>query len=124
MIIIVITIRKYVNMKHLGKRLQKAREKAGLSQRELSLASGVSQGMISQIEAGNKQGGLKTLEKLAKAMGVGFNALYPADTPDTDKTKLLQDKLVYDIAKTVHPMTVKEKREVLRFAKFMRKGQS
>lgn len=108
-------------MKNLGKRLQKAREKAGMSQRELAQASGVSQGMISQIEAANKQGGLRTLEKLAKAMGVSFGALYPAGDTSNGNPDLLQDKLVYEIAKTVHPMTVREKREILKFAKFVRK---
>ena len=107
-------------MEDLGKRLKKAREKAGLSQRELARASGVSQGMISQIEAGHKEGGLRIFEKLAAALGVSFEALCRSEgsPPGTD---LLKDKLVYEIAQTVKPMTVREKREVLRFSKSLRK---
>ena len=107
-------------MEDLGKRLKNAREKAGLSQRELARSSGVSQGMISQIEAGHKEGGLRTLEKLAAALGVGFDALYRSDGPSPG-TGLLNDKLVYEIAQTVKPMTVREKREVLQFSKSLLK---
>ena len=107
-------------MKNMGKRLKSARENAGLSQRELAKSSGVSQGMISQIEAGNKEGGLGTLEKLAQALGVSFEVLYRSEGPTVDQT-LLKDRLVYKIAQTVKPMTVREKREVLRFSKSLRK---
>jgi len=121
MITIVITRADTVNMKNLGKRLKHAREKSGLSQRELAKASGVSQGMISQIEAGNKEGGLSTLEKLSEGLGISFEALYrPEGRADTDPG-LLSGKLVYEIAKTVTPMTVRERREVLRFCENLRK---
>ena len=113
-------MKDYVNMNTLGIRLKVARETSGMSQRQLAQASGVSQGMISQIEAGSKKGGLDTLEKLGKAMGVGFGALYPVDDQVAGDADILKDKLVYEIAQTVKPMTVKEKREVLRFSKFLR----
>ena len=91
-----------------------------MSQRQLAKESGVSQGMISQIEAGNKEGGLRTLESLAQALGMAFEDLYRGDTPAGD-AHLLKDKLVYEIAQTVKPMTVREKREVLRFSRFVRR---
>jgi len=118
LITIVITRRNRVNMEKLGKRLKTAREKAGLSQRQLANESGVSQGMISQIEAGHKEGGIRTLEKLAEALGMRFEDLYRGEAPTGD-ADLLKDKLVYEIAQTVKPMTVREKKEVLRFSKFV-----
>lgn len=108
-------------MKDLGKRLKNARERAGFSQRELSKTSGVSQGMISQIEAGNKEGGLRTLEKLAQGLGISFEALYRPEGQGNSGADLLKDKLIYEIAQTVKPMTVREKKEVLRFSKSLRK---
>ena len=77
--------------------------------------------MISQIEAGQKEGGLRTFEKLAQALGMSFEALYRPETAGKSCTHLLGDKLVYEIAETVKPMTVREKREVLRFSKGLRK---
>ena len=107
-------------MKNLGKRLKAARQKAGMSQRQLAAESGVSQGMISQIEAGHKEGGLRTLEKLAEALGVAFEDIYRGGAA-RDDTALLKDKLVYEIAQTVKPMTIREKKEVLRFSRFLGK---
>ncbi|MGJ5175923.1 helix-turn-helix domain-containing protein [Bradyrhizobium oligotrophicum] len=44
------------------------RKKRGLTQGALSKASGVAQGFISEIEAGNKPGGAATLKKLAAVL--------------------------------------------------------
>ena len=107
-------------MKNVGKRLKKVREAAGLSQRQLAKASGVSQAMISQTEAGHKEGGLRTLEKLAHALGITFETLYSPESEGSPDPGLLRDELVYEIAQTVKPMTVQEKRKVLRFSKALR----
>ena len=54
-----------------GQRLQKARRYAGLSQLELSAATGVSTPFISGLERGVRQPSLSTLVKLAGGLGVG-----------------------------------------------------
>ncbi len=53
----------------LGEALADAREKKGISQRELSRASGVMQAEISKIEQGKGNPTILTLQKLAKALG-------------------------------------------------------
>ncbi len=46
-----------------------ARTSEGLTQKELSARSGIAQGDISKLESGNANPSLKTLQRLAKAMG-------------------------------------------------------
>ncbi len=46
-----------------------ARISSGLTQKELSLRSGIAQGDISKIENGNANPSIKTLQRLASAMG-------------------------------------------------------
>lgn len=111
------------NMKELGKRLKTARVKAGMSQRRLARESGISQGMISQIEAGNKEAGLGTMESLARTLGVSFSALCQMDPAIAPGPDLLLDKLVYQLAQTVSTMPDKQKTEVLRFARGLKVNQ-
>lgn len=54
----------------LGHRLKTLREEYGLTQAQLASLAGVTAGLIGQIEQGKVQPSLKTLEKLAQAMGV------------------------------------------------------
>ena len=51
------------------KALIEARKSAGLTQKELSAASGIAQSEVSKIERGKKNITLETLEKLAHGMG-------------------------------------------------------
>ena len=46
-----------------------ARKEARLTQRELSELSGISQGDISKLETGNANPSLRTLQRLASALG-------------------------------------------------------
>ena len=47
-----------------------ARKKAGLTQKDLSERTGIAQGDISKLERGNGNPSLKTLQRLADAMGM------------------------------------------------------
>ena len=51
------------------KAIIEARISSGLTQKELSLRSGIAQGDISKIENGNANPSIKTLQRLASAMG-------------------------------------------------------
>ena len=53
----------------VGQAIANAREEIGMSQRELSSASGVMQADISKIEKGKGNPTLCTLQKIAKALG-------------------------------------------------------
>jgi predicted transcriptional regulator len=46
-----------------------ARTSQGLTQKELSMRSGIAQGDISKMENGNANPSIKTLQRLAEAMG-------------------------------------------------------
>lgn len=61
----------------IGTNLREARAKRGLSQIELSEASGVSQKHISQIECGRRNLTALTMQNLAKAVGVAVRDLLP-----------------------------------------------
>jgi len=54
----------------LATRIREARKKAGLTQLELSMKSGVSQNMIAYIEKGERNPALRTVIKLCRAMDV------------------------------------------------------
>ncbi|MFN8052799.1 MAG: helix-turn-helix transcriptional regulator [Acidimicrobiales bacterium] len=60
------------------------RELAGFSQAELSRRAGISQGHISQIEAGQKRPRPATIVRLADVLGVPLGSLLAPDTGDLD----------------------------------------
>jgi transcriptional regulator with XRE-family HTH domain len=74
-----------------GENFRAARLKAGLSQGDVVALSGIKQQTISQIEAGQHNLTLKTMDKLARA--VDRNVAYllrmtrPTSAPATRKTK-------------------------------------
>lgn len=47
-----------------------ARQKAGLTQKELSERTGIAQGDISKLENGNANPSIRTLQRLANGMGM------------------------------------------------------
>ena len=60
----------------IGRVLKRLREQRGLSQAALAKRSGVAQGYISEVEAGQKKNpGVETLRKIAKALGVPVTEL-------------------------------------------------
>jgi transcriptional regulator with XRE-family HTH domain len=60
----------------IGRVLKRLREDKGLSQAALAKRSGVAQGYISQMEAGEKKNpGIETLRKIARALGVPVTEL-------------------------------------------------
>jgi transcriptional regulator with XRE-family HTH domain len=57
--------------KKLGAVLKQIREAKGLSQLDLAKRAKISQGYLSDLEAGEKKNpGIETLRKIAKALGV------------------------------------------------------
>jgi transcriptional regulator with XRE-family HTH domain len=60
----------------IGRVLKRLREQKGLSQAALAKRSGVAQGYISEVEAGEKKNpGIETLRKIARALGVPVTEL-------------------------------------------------
>lgn len=57
-------------MSDLGENVRAVRSRAGLSQKELAAAVGVSQAMVSQVERGEKSPSLDLFETMARVLGV------------------------------------------------------
>ena len=53
------------------------REHRGLALREVARRAGISAAMVSEIEAGKKEGSIRTLAALARALGVDTDDLIP-----------------------------------------------
>ncbi len=53
------------------------REHRGLALRELARRAGISAGMVSEIESAKKEGSIRTLRALARALGVDVGDLIP-----------------------------------------------
>lgn len=53
-----------------GRRLQRIRKQARVSQEELSARTGFTQTYISMIEVGKRKASLKALKKIASALGL------------------------------------------------------
>lgn len=63
--------------------VKKAREKSGMTQKELALELGVDQSTVSLWEIGKTQPRAKLLPKLAKILGCTTDMLLAPDTPTT-----------------------------------------
>lgn len=60
----------------LGRKIQAARERVGLTQEQLEERTGVNTKYISAIERGQKNVTVKTLEKIAKGLNVEIYELF------------------------------------------------
>lgn len=61
------------------RRLRQLRSAKGFSQTKLSKKSGVSQSFIHDLETGQKQPTIKTIHKLARALGIPVSELIEED---------------------------------------------
>lgn len=61
--------------------IRELRESAGISQVQLAQATGMSQGFISQLEAGTRQPSIGTLRQLSRALGCKQSKLLGLLTP-------------------------------------------
>jgi tetratricopeptide (TPR) repeat protein len=80
------------NPVEVGRRLKQARERAGLSQRQLSF-SGCSPAYISRIEAGDRIPSLQLLREMGKRLGVSEDYLATGHERHEDAVKLVDAEL-------------------------------
>lgn len=74
-------------IEHLGRKLRRLRERAGLSQTELTRLIGLqssSKGYISEIESGKKLPPAETVLKIALYFSVSTDYLLRDDIPEQD----------------------------------------
>jgi transcriptional regulator with XRE-family HTH domain len=60
----------------VGDNIRKLRTKAGFTQEDLALKSGLSQGYINQLESGKRRFTQKSLESIARGLAVPLEALF------------------------------------------------
>lgn len=71
--------------------IRSARQKAGLTQRELAEAAGISQQVVSAYETGRREPTLPTLLRLVRAAGLDLRLrLEPLDPHDTGVAQYLE----------------------------------
>ncbi len=68
-------------MDGFGERLRRARERAGLGQRDLAIAAGVGVATITRLERGQTQARPVTVRRLAAALGVRVPWLVVGEEP-------------------------------------------
>lgn len=70
----------------IGRAVRQFRDKAGLTIQDLSVASGISGGMLSKIENGTTSPSLSTLQALSRALSVPVTALFRGFEESRDAT--------------------------------------
>jgi transcriptional regulator with XRE-family HTH domain len=63
----------------IGERIEALRKKARLSGNAFAKQAGISQAYLWEIENGQTEPSISSLEKIAKALGVSLKALIPND---------------------------------------------
>jgi len=63
-------------VKRLGERLRKLRKERGLSQDQLAELSGLHTNYVGQVERGEKNLTIETLQKVVEGLGVSFEELF------------------------------------------------
>lgn len=77
----------------IASNIRRLREVKRLSQKEVSISSGVPQGQYSRIENGKVEPAVSTLEKLAKVFEVSITEFFKTDDVDEQINLPLLDKI-------------------------------
>jgi len=114
----------------LGTKIRKIREAQGMTQSGLAKASGVSPGLIGQIEQGRIRPSLKTLEKISHALGVSpcYFILEEDDAKDMlqlmnpEVLRLLNDPNVQSVLRQICDCSNEEIKFILEFIKLYKRS--
>lgn len=108
--------------REIGRKIQKAREEAGLSQEELAARLGCTQAALSNYELGKRRLYLSQLERISQVLGKPITYFLEAGEPDTQApAHLLQDPLLLAILRGAAELSPEERRCVLAFIEFKRR---
>ena len=77
----------------IGRRLRTARARRGVTRRDLSRRSAVSERYIAQLEAGSGNISVLLLRRIARALGIGAEELV-AERPERSVERLLLEQVV------------------------------
>ena len=87
-----------VQIRTIARRIKKEREKAHISQMDLSLTAGLSQNQVFCIETGRRTPNLYTLLKICKALGINPTLLFE---PGEDEKAKAKEKIIELLSKYI-----------------------
>ena len=99
----------------LSSRVQYLRETRELTQAELAKRASVSQSTVAQIESGDKNPSVETLEKIASALDINLAIFFAQDDIHIFDMKRLRQR--YQSPSELNPTLYKALGEVIRYAK-------
>ncbi|MDY6907862.1 MAG: helix-turn-helix domain-containing protein [Chloroflexota bacterium] len=104
----------------IGKRVQRTREQAGLSQAELAARIGCTQSALSNYELGKRRIYLSTLEQIARALKRPLSYFIDShpDSYSQNLTLLLEDHRLREILMEAVELPVEDKDRVLEYIKW------
>lgn len=110
----------------IGRKLQKAREEAGLSQEELAKRLGCTQASLSNYELGKRRLYLADLQRIGQLLGKPVT-YFLEDSEDNQShnlnyEQLLKEPLVKDIVEALRDLKPAQKKSVLDFILWQRSG--
>ncbi len=86
--IVLYGVRRLKNIELIGDNIRLIRQKSGLSQEQLALLSNMNTSYIGQIERGEKNPTVRTLEKIAAALEISITDLFSSsDSPKTSDSR-------------------------------------
>lgn len=104
----------------MGKRIQQAREQAGLSQAELAARLRCTQSALSNYELGKRRLHLTNLEQIAHILkkSLGYFVEHSTDSYSEDQALLLEDPRLRDILIQAAELPAQDKERVLEYVKW------
>jgi transcriptional regulator with XRE-family HTH domain len=86
--------------KNLGQKIRIARQRAGLTQEDLAARISRTSESISNIERGQQEPGIKTVQSLAEVLGLPISEFFEAsDSLGIDKARLEMEFRLRDLAR-------------------------
>jgi transcriptional regulator with XRE-family HTH domain len=105
--------------KNIGRKIQKAREEAGLSQEEMSSQLGYTQAALSNYELGKRRLYLANIEQIARILNKPLSYFLNDAALESDRgTGIRADEATTEIIKLLSEMPADEKKHLLEFLKW------
>jgi transcriptional regulator with XRE-family HTH domain len=105
--------------KAIGKKIQKAREEAGLSQEELSSRLGYTQAALSNYELGKRRLYLPNIEQIARELNKPLSYFLDESVIISEPERMEpEDEITSEIMKVLAELPVDEKKYLLEYIKW------
>jgi transcriptional regulator with XRE-family HTH domain len=107
--------------KTIGKKIQKAREEAGLSQEEMASRLGYTQAALSNYELGKRRLYLANIEQIARELNKPLS-YFLTDSPlrGEEERKEPPDEIISQIISLLSELPTEEKKNILEYIKWRR----